>query len=434
MRSRAVRSTGWAAVLLGCVVAVLGGCSQERSKANSANTEPGARKINVTVVTVEGRDVTRSVQIVGTLAPAEEVTLGTETFSTVLKIFVDLGDPVKAGQVVIKLDDRSQRLEVERATANLRAAQESLGRSREGLEASRANVDRARHVVEDARITLGRFQGLFAEGAISASQRDSAQTQYDVAVASLRASEAQFESDRAGLKNAEAGVEQARASLEIARKTLNDTNVVSPIDGVVRKRLVNIGDTFREKTPLMSLVTVDTLKFSGDVPERFAPLIQVGRPVHLEVEAYPGQKFPCTVTRVSPSVDVESRSFQIEASVPNEKGRLKPGFFARAVIVTGTDRNIPFVSEEAVVSIAGNVKVYVVADNKAEERRVRTGGRRDGLVEILDGVKIGEVVATSNLAQLATGTEVTVQSGSRAAGNGGRPNGQDGSGKGPKRP
>jgi HlyD family secretion protein len=432
MRSGVVRSEWWGAVLLGCLAAVLCGCSQERPKANSANAETAARKINVTVATVEERDVTRTVQIVGTLSPEEEVTLGTETFSTVSKIFVDLGDSVKAGQVVIKMDDRGARLVVEQATANLRAAQESLGRVREGLEASRANVDRARHVVEDARTTLGRLRGLFAEGAISASQRDSAQTQYDVAVASLRVSEAQYESDRAGLKNAEAGVEQARVTLEIARKALNDTSVVSPIDGVVRKRLVNVGDTFREKTPLMSLVTVGTLKLTGDVPERFAPLVRVGRPVHIEVEAYPGQTFPSTITRVSPSVDVESRSFQIEASVPNEKGLLKPGFFAKAVIVTSTDRNVPFVSEEAVVSIAGIVKVFAIVDSKAEERRVRTGIRRDGLTEILEGVKIGEVVAISNLTQLATGTAVTVQSGSRAAGNGEKPSGQNGPGKGSK--
>jgi RND family efflux transporter MFP subunit len=255
-----------------------------------------------------------------------------------------------------------------------------------------------------------------AEGAISASQRDSAQTQYDEAVASLRASEAQLESDRAAAKSAEASVEQMRTALEVARKMLDDTNVVSPISGVVRKRLVNVGDTFREKTPLMSLVTVSTLKLQGDVPERFAPQVTVGRPVRVEVEAFPGELFPCTITRVSPSVDVESRSFAVEASVPNPKGLLKPGFFAKASIVTGTDRNVPFVPEEAVVSFAGIVKVYVIAEGKAEERRVKTGQRKDGRVEILGGVKVGEMVATSSLSQLATGTAVTIQTGARNEG------------------
>jgi RND family efflux transporter MFP subunit len=404
-------------LLIGLPLGLLG-CSREPGPGDRAsNAAPRDRKLSVAVAPVEGQDVQRTVQIVGTLAPAEEATLGVEVFGTVAKILVDLGDPVQVGQTVIQLDDRGARLEVERAAANLQGARESLGRAQQVLESSRANVDRARAVLADARINLKRFEGLFAEGAISASQRDSAQTQYDVAVPSLRASEAQFESDRAALKAAEAGVDQARVALEVSRKLLQDTTLVSPITGVVRKRLVNVGDTFREKTPLISLVTVSTLKLAGDVPERFAPLVRVGRPVSLEIEAYPGQTFPCAITRVSPSVDVESRSFQVEASVPNAKGLLKPGFFAKAAILTGVDRNVPFVPEEAVVSFAGIVKLFVVADSKAAERRVTTGLRRDGRVEILEGVRVGEVVATSSLSQLANGTAVQVQGGAK---NGGR--------------
>jgi len=239
-----------------------------------------------------------------------------------------------------------------------------------------------------------------------------------VAVASLRASEAQYESDRAAVKNAEASVVQATAALDIARKRLQDTDVVSPITGFVRKRLVNVGETFKEKTPLMSLVATHALKLQGDVPERFAPQIGAGRTVRVEVEAFPGQMFPGTIARVSPTVDVESRSFSVEASVPNPKGVLKPGFFAKVSILTGTDKNAPFVPEEAVASFAGIVKVYAIVDGKAEERRVKTGVRQDGRVEILEGVTVGETVATSGLSQLATGTAVAIQAGS---GNGPAP-------------
>jgi len=388
------------------------GCSREQPGTRSANAAPGERKISVSVARVEGQDVERSVQIVATLMAQDEVTLGTEVPSTVAKILVDMGDRVQTGQVVIKLDEREARLEVERLSASLQAARESLGRSQQVVESSRANVERAQAVLADARINLKRFEGLFSEGAISASQRDSAQTQYDVAVASLRSSEAQYESDRAAVKNAEASVVQAMAALDIARKRLQDTDVVSPITGFVRKRLVNVGETFKEKTPLMSLVATHTLKLQGDVPERFAPQVAVGHTVRVEVEAFLGQTFPGTITRVSPTVDVESRSFGVEASVPNPKGVLKPGFFVKASILTGAEKSVPFVPEEAVVSFAGIVKVYVIVSGKAEERRVKTGVHRDGRVEILDGVKVGETIATSGLSQLATGTAVTIQTGS----------------------
>ena len=96
------------------------GCSREQPGARSANATPGERKVAVSVVNVEGQDVERSVQIVGTLMAQDEVTLGTEVPSTIAKILVDMGDRVQVGQVVIKLDEREARLEVERLSASLR--------------------------------------------------------------------------------------------------------------------------------------------------------------------------------------------------------------------------------------------------------------------------------------------------------------------------
>lgn len=411
-----MRSAWSVAIVLLCgLVAGMLGCSREKSGARSANAAPRERRITLTVAQAVGREVRRSIQIVATLLAEDEATLATEVPATVAKILVDMGDRVRKDQLLIKLDEREARLEVERSAANLQAAREALTRARQVVEASRANVERAQAVLADARVNLKRFQELFAEGAISASQRDSAQTQYDVAVASLRSSEAQYESDRAAVKNAEANVDQAVATLELARKRLKDTDVVSPIDGFVRKRLVNVGETFKEKTPLLSLVATRALKLQGEVPERFAPLIRAGHPMQVEVEAHPGRSFPGSIVRVSPSVDVESRTFTVEASIPNPGGVLKPGFFAKASITTGTERNVPFVPEEAVVTFAGIVKAYVIADDKAEERRVKTGQRNEGWVEILEGVKVGETVATSSLSQLATGTAVVVQSGARGA-------------------
>jgi multidrug efflux pump subunit AcrA (membrane-fusion protein) len=415
-----------AVMLLGSAVSGWG-CSRDKTATAAARNAPAERKVAITVAEAEGRDVRRSIQVVGTLMPQEEVTLANDVPATVDKIFVDLGDRVHRGQIVIKLDEREARLEVERQTASLQAAREALQRARQVLDLDRANLERNQALLADAQTNLKRFQGLFAEGAISASQRDSAQTQNDVAVASLRATEAQLESDRAAMKNAEASVEQATAALELARKRLKDTDIVAPLDGFVRKRFVNQGETFKEKTPLVSLVATQALKLQGDVPERFAPLVAVGHPVQVEVEAYPGRTFAGRILRVSPAVDAETRTFTVEAAIPNAEGRLKPGFFAKAALIVGTDKGVPFVPEDAVASFAGIVKIFVVADGKAEERRVKTGQRLDGWAEILEGVKVGETVATSNLGQLATGTAVQVRSGTGGGpqnGTGGRPAGE----------
>jgi len=408
-------------------------CSREKSGASAGNPSPAERKIPVTLAQADARDVERSVQIVGTLLAQEEVTLSNEWATTIARVFVDLGDRVKRGQVLVKLDEREPRLEVERSTAALQAAREALQRARQIVDSSQANVERSRAVLSDAQVNLRRFQELFTEGAISASQRDSAQTQAEVARASLRAAEAQYESDRAAAKNAEAAVDQAVAALEIGRKRLRDTEIVAPLDGFVRKRLINAGETIKEKTPLVSLVATQALKLQGEVPERFAPQLAPGRLVRVEVEAYPDRKFSGSITRVSPAVDAESRTFTVEASVPNPGGVLKPGFFAKASIVIGVERNVPFIPEDAVMTFAGIVKVFVIAEGKAQERAARTGQRRDGWVEILEGVKVGEMVATSGLSQLATGTAVVVQTGVRAPSQGGGGSGGSGPAKGSER-
>jgi membrane fusion protein (multidrug efflux system) len=128
----------------------------------------------------------------------------------------------------------------------------------------------------------------------------------------------------------------------------------------------------------------------------------------VRVEPVPGRHFAGRVTRVSPAVDVTSRTVQIEAEVPNPEAQLKPGLFARAALVLREDPSVAFVPEAAISYFAGITRVFVVADGKASERMVVLGARRDGLVEVVKGVQPGEQVATSGLGQLQDGAPVTV--------------------------
>jgi membrane fusion protein (multidrug efflux system) len=120
-----------------------------------------------------------------------------------------------------------------------------------------------------------------------------------------------------------------------------------------------------------------------------------------------GRQFSGRVTRVSPAIDVTSRTVQLEAQVPNPEGLLKPGLFARVSVVKREDHGVPFVPESAVSYLAGITRVFVVADGTAHARTVTLGVRKDGLVEIVKGVRAGEQVATSGLGQLHDGTAVT---------------------------
>ncbi|MBI3988292.1 MAG: efflux RND transporter periplasmic adaptor subunit [candidate division NC10 bacterium] len=392
-------------VLIGAALLVIG-CSQEKPAKAAAN--PGGEPvIRITAAPVVARDVQRTVEMVGTLIPYDEVAVSSEVEGIVEKLTVRLGDRVKKGDLLVRLDQREARLNLEQAEASLVAARKALDRSKMTAEVSRANIERAKALVEDARVNLKRFEDLLAEGAVSASQRDSARTQYDVAVASLRSAEAQYESDLENMRNGEAQVDRARAAVEFVRKKLQDTEILAPITGAVRKRIVEVGEAVKERTPLVALVNVDPLKLQGTVPERYAPQVKIGQQLQVRVEAYPDRTFPGVIERISPSVDVETRSLTVEARVPNPQELLKSGFFAKALVVTKEEKGVPFIPEQALYYFVGITKAFVITDGKVQERQVKTGLRENGMVEIVEGgLTPGERVATSSLSQLFDGAKV----------------------------
>lgn len=392
------------------LLAVAGaGCSRDGRADTEGKAGPGKEtRIAITAARVAAREIARSVEVTGTLLPFEEVVLTNEQPGTVEAVLVDLGDRVEVGQLLLRLDAREARLALLQAEANLLAAERALGRARAAAEAAIATVARSRAALEEARLNRKRFEDLFAEGAVSASQRDSARTQDDMAAATLRWAEAQAESDAQGVQTAAAAVEQARAGLGLARKRVADTDVRSPMKGAVKQRLVSAGDGIREKTPLLVLVATDPLKLQGTVPERYAPEVKVGQAVAVTLEAYPGRAFRGKVSRLSPSVDPQTRTLALEALLENPDGRLKPGFFAKGQVLARTDKDIPFVPEAALYTFVGVTKVFVVADGTVQERQVEAGERVDGWVEIRRGVRPGEVVATAGLAALFDGAPVTV--------------------------
>ncbi len=359
---------------------LLAACGQSQAQDPRKKEQAELKPLPVTVAKVETRSVQRSVETVGSLLAWEESQVKAEIAGTVDKIFADLGDRVKAGQILATLDAREFSLQVEQAAASLRMARQVQERMRAEEEEAKANWDRA--------------EELSRRELISAQERDRWRTQY-------RVMEAQIHLTAADLQRLE-------AALGVARKKLEDATIRAPISGAVAKRHVNAGEFVKDGAALFTLVVADPLKYTGTVPERYAPELRAGQSLQLTLDAYPGQPFSGQVTRVAPAVEVQTRSLSLEARVPNPDGRLRPGFFAKGAVLTRKDEAVPFVPAEAVTYFVGITKVFVVMEGKAQERLVKPGTRQGGLVEILDGVKGGEVVATTNLAQLFNGAPVTV--------------------------
>jgi RND family efflux transporter MFP subunit len=412
-------------------------CGRDQGGVPAAKAAAAPQVVAVTAAPATALDVDRTVETTGSLLAWEELTVNTSVPGTIVTLLVDLGDRVRAGQVVAEIDKREFTLATQQAEAALRAARDALARSRAQVDSARAslqqvresrksweaNVKRWKVALEEAAMNLERSRKL-AEGQFIAQREvDAARTQYESVAAQyetaqvemghypdrVRVAEAQLASDLSAVQVAEADIERRQAELGMAQKRLADATLRTPIGGAVARRHVNPGEYVRENVAIFSIVQSDPLKYAGVVSEHAALEIRPGQSVTLEVDPVPGRAFTGRVTRVSPSVDVTNRTVLLEAEVPNPQGMLKPGLFARGALTTRRDTGVLFVPDKAVSTFAGITKVFVLAGGKAQERAVKLGRKQDGMVEILDGVRRGEQVATSALGQLHDGAAVAVQ-------------------------
>ncbi len=393
-------------ILLLLIVLLASGCSSASpDQVPQAEAAAVAAAVAVETAKVEVRELDRMVEAVGTLDPNEEVTITNQVDSTVDKIFVDLGDAVRQGQVIAQLDTRELELAVNQQAAALQQELARLGLADMNAvvdESTTSQVRQAEAAFEEARIRLDRVKQLTTEGVVSKQQLDEQQARFDIAGAALR-------SAGETVRNIRATIAARKAALALSEKKLADARITTPIAGYVKDRLVTEGQYLRANTPVVTIVQSSPLKLRVEVPESAIGSVRAGRPVQFQVDAFPDRTFEGKISRLSPAVNQQSRTLKLEVLVVNPAAILKPGLFARVTIRTDRTDKALVVPADAVFSFAGLEKIFVVENGKVAERIVRSGVRLENDVEIVEGVKEGEVVATSNLGNLQQGREVSVR-------------------------
>jgi RND family efflux transporter MFP subunit len=385
---------------------IVSGCSRSNSRDTQhaeAATAPAA--VSVQTAKVESRELQRAVEAVGTLNPNEEVTVSNQVEGVLENLFVDLGDSVRAGQVIAQLDTRELELNVHQQEAALQQELARVGMADPNAsfdDAATSQVRLAEAAFADAKIKLERTRKLAESGVIAQQQLDAQQAQYDGAEAAVRSS-------RETVRNIRASIAARKAALALAQKKLADAKITAPLNGFVKDRPVAVGQFLRANSPVITIVQNSPLKLHTEVPEGSVAYVRVGRPVQFSVDAFPDRIFEGRITRFSPSVDQQSRTLKLEALVNNSEGLLKPGFFARVTVQTDRKDNVLVVPFESVVNAAGIEKVFVVENGKVSERVIRSGVRVGNAVEIIDGLREGELVAKSNLENLQQGREVAAR-------------------------
>lgn len=360
------------------------GCGE---KSNAAKR---SAKAVTTVTTVEAslRPMERTVTALGTLQAIDRATVSIKTTGRLRNFNVDIGSAVKAGDVLVQIEPRDYELRLRQAEAMLAQARARLGLTVEGSEdvvdVEKVSIVReAKALLAEAEKNVARFRKLQQEKIASEAEMERAQADYLVNLN-------RYQDSLQDARERQALLAQRRAELDIARQQLTDTSVRAPFDGVIQQRLVSMGEFVASGSPVLVLVRVNPLKLRAEVPERLASLVRPDQPVRLTVDgdtnAYTG-----SLQRVSPALDEKTRMLTVEAEIPNP-GNLRPGAFAKAAIVVEASAPTLAVPEDTIVTFAGTERALTIATNTAFERRLNTGRRDKGWVEILSGLKLGERV------------------------------------------
>jgi len=358
----------------------------------------------VATVPAAERSIDQLVVVTGTLAAEQEIILGMKVAGRLAEVPVDLGSSVQKDHPVARLDTMDFQLRVRQADAALQQARVRLGLPPDGenedivLEQT-AVVRQARAQMDAARSRLDRALLLSEKGLLPKADLDQANSGFKVA-------EAQYADSLDEARNRQAILAQRRSELEIARQQLADAVLYTPISGVVRQRSANVGQYVAAGAPIVTLVQMSPLRLQTAVPERQARNVRAGQTVHVTVEGAPGVH-QGRVARISPSFDEANRTLLVETEVSNTANILRPGAFARAEIVVSSGQQALMVPPASLATFAGIDRVFTVKDGKASERRVKTGRRTEGGIEILEGISAGDDVVVSP-GNMADGENVAV--------------------------
>jgi len=354
--------------------------------------------------TVRREEVKRTVNVSGTLAAENEVTVSSQAEGVVSRILADLGDRVSAGQILVELDREKLQYNLDQQRAALARALARYGASEPGKlppTEQTPDVKRAAAELNSARQNFERSSELNKRQLVPKQTLDDAES-------ALRAKQAGYDLALQNVKNMAADIDAANAAAKLAERQLRDASIRAPFDGHVQRRIVSLGELVKTQMPVMSIVRVDPLKVIAEIPEGLAPFVQAGQPVELQVDAYPDRMFTGKVSRISPAVNAQTRAFPFEALVPNGDRLLKPGTFVKVKLTTDHIEPMLTLPYAALQYRYGVNRVFVINGDKLGIRELSVGERLGDRIEVTAGVKAGERVAVTDVDSLADGQAVAV--------------------------
>ena len=390
----------------------------------------------VKVKTVETHTGTTSVRYSASIRPSSQVDVSfkvggyVETIKGVDGRHIQAGDVVQKGAVLAQLRQSDYAAKVNEARSQAGEAQSTLDTNNAQLKEAITAVETSRAQLKDseasmtrAKLDFERAEALFATQSITKPDFDAAKERFDV-------SKAKFEAAKAQLAVAEAKVNTAKFQIGVAESRLKSTKAVvytasiplgdaqlrAPLSAVVIERKIEVGQLVSTGTPAFVLADISSVKAAFGVPDLALQNFKLGDTLTMTTDAVPGTEFTGHISRIAPAADQSSRVFDVEVTIPNPEGLLKPGMIASMnVSESGGSAEVPVVPLTAVTrskTAANGYAVLVVEDaggkQVARYRNVELGESYGNAVVVKSGVKPGDVVITTGVTQVADGEEVRV--------------------------
>jgi len=350
------------------------------------------------LATVERGDLAKVVVATGKIQPLSKIEVKSKASGIVKKLYVDYGDHVKQGQILAELDKIQLEASLHAAQANYQAAQAARDSAVASLE--RSKVDAEGPDVPFLKLNMGRAQQMYKDGVMSKSLVEDAEKNYQMALNKQVSAQRSLIVATAEIAKAEAQVAQAKAALDNAEEDLRNSTIVSPIDGLVLSKDVNVGDAVSsilvlgsQATLLLSLGDISEVYVQGKVDEADIGKVYLNQPARIVVEAFKDKKFTGKVTKISPLGKEKDNvtTFEVRVSISNPTGELKANMSANAEVVLEEKKNVLMVQESSLIYDKDRNASVELPDPKAPNGRKKTNVK----LGISNGVKT-EIAAGLN--------------------------------------
>jgi len=343
-------------------------CSENTNENDIDDVESENSIIPVRVIELQPEKVEWGINVVGIIIPDKGIEILSEVGGKVKNVYFNLGDYVKKGKILIKLDDEYKRYDLIRAEAQLKSAEADM---------------------EKSELDLKRYKNLFETNDVSEYELDNVRLKRDVSRANFLTAESVYKT---------------------AMRQLADTEIKSPFSGFISQKMVEEGNMASIGTPIARIIDIRQVKLSVELAEKDVIYIKIGDLVKINVDVYPDEEFLGKVTAVSPEADMQTNTFPVEIKLNNTNDfKLKPGMVVKGKIITEVSENAFLLPQDMIIEEDGTHFVFLNKGDKAVKNIVKVGRTYKNMVEVKNGLSINDKVIVSGSEFLSDGVRIQVQ-------------------------